>query len=186
MQLSSHLLSFVTFFLISIICAPVVAFAVPWPDHSHFSPTQGHTAITQPQQPQKLRSVFPQLTWLRDTAIERIFGLTRKTAKNGGNKPSSLSRPTNTQLPATLLAKYGGDVVLRFNLSTPQEEKALAEAADTLFLDVWEFTNNWADIRLRQDDVRRSLLLFTNSTNTIRFPLSLDFFLSPSKRLIPI
>ena len=44
-------------------------------------------------------------------------------------------------------------MVLRFNLSTPAEEKALAEAADTLFLDVWEFTNNWADIRLREDDV---------------------------------
>jgi len=44
-------------------------------------------------------------------------------------------------------------VVLRFNLSTAAEEKALAEAADTLFLDVWEFTNNWADIRLREDDV---------------------------------
>jgi extracellular matrix protein 14 len=45
-------------------------------------------------------------------------------------------------------------VVLRFNLSTPHEEHALAEAADTLFLDVWEFTSNWADIRLREDDVR--------------------------------
>lgn len=45
-------------------------------------------------------------------------------------------------------------MVLRFNLSTPHEEKELAEAADTLFLDVWEFTSNWADIRLRVDDVR--------------------------------
>jgi extracellular matrix protein 14 len=44
-------------------------------------------------------------------------------------------------------------VVLRFNLSTSYEEQALAEAADTLFLDVWEFTSNWADIRLREDDV---------------------------------
>lgn len=52
-----------------------------------------------------------------------------------------------------MLAKYGGDAVLRFNLSTSYEEQALAEAADTLFLDVWEFTNNWADIRLREDDV---------------------------------
>jgi extracellular matrix protein 14 len=63
------------------------------------------------------------------------------------------SRPTTSQLPSTLLAKYGGDVVLRFNLSTSYEEQALAEAADTLFLDVWEFTSNWADIRLREDDV---------------------------------
>lgn len=65
-----------------------------------------------------------------------------------------MSHSSNSQLPATLLAKYGGDVVLRFNLSTPHEEKELAEAADTLFLDVWEFTSNWADIRLRVDDVR--------------------------------
>jgi hypothetical protein len=57
-----------------------------------------------------------------------------------------------------LLAKYGGDVVLRFNLSTPYEEKGLAEAADTLFLDVWAFTNNWADIRLREEDVRLTCL----------------------------
>jgi extracellular matrix protein 14 len=184
MQFSSHLLSFVTVLFISFICAPVAAFAVQWPDNSHFSPTQRHTATTP--QPQKLRSVFPQLTWLRDTAIERIFGLPSKNVKNGGNKPSSLSRPTNTQLPATLLAKYGGDVVLRFNLSTAQEEKALAEAADTLFLDVWEFTNNWADIRLRQDDVGMSSSLSINSTNNIRFLHSLDFFPSPSKKHIPI
>jgi extracellular matrix protein 14 len=91
------------------------------------------------------------LIWLRDTAVQKVFGLPPKTAKTGLEKPGS--HPTSSQLPATLLAKYGGDVVLRFNLSTPAEEKALAEAADTLFLDVWEFTNNWADIRLREDDV---------------------------------
>lgn len=162
MQPSSHLLSFVTLLFISFICAPVAAFAVPWSNNHQFSPTQRHS--TTPEQAPKLRSVFPQLTWLRDTAIEKIFGLPRKTAKDGPDKPScSLSRPTSTQLPATLLAKYGGDVVLRFNLSTAQEEKALAEAADTLFLDVWEFTNNWADIRLRQDDVRLKRSNYGNS-----------------------
>lgn len=60
---------------------------------------------------------------------------------------------TVSELPNKLLAKYGGDVVLRFNLTTIEEEKALAEAANTLFLDVWAFTSNWADIRLREDDV---------------------------------
>lgn len=49
-------------------------------------------------------------------------------------------------------------MVLRFNMSTPYEEKELAEAADTLFLDVWAFTNNWADIRLREEDVRSTRL----------------------------
>jgi extracellular matrix protein 14 len=103
------------------------------------------------------------LTWLRDTAIEKVFGLPPKTAKTGTDKAISLDRPSSSRLPATLLAKYGGDVVLRFNISTLEEEAALSEAADTLFLDVWEFTNNWADIRLREDDVPSLLGLLPRS-----------------------
>lgn len=146
-------LSFLPFLFIFIsICTPIRA--IPWSDNSDFSTPQRR----QPSyhRSYKLRNVFPQLTWLRDTAIEKVFGVPPKTAKVGTDKPSSLSHPSSSQLPATLLAKYGGDVVLRFNLSTPTEEHALAEAADTLFLDVWEFTGNWADIRLREDDVRLS------------------------------
>ncbi|KAE8442126.1 putative metallocarboxypeptidase ecm14 [Mollisiaceae sp. DMI_Dod_QoI] len=172
MQLSSRFLPFVAILFIAIICAPVAAFAVPGHDSSQFSATQRHSATTQ--QPQKLRSVFPQLTWLRDTAIQKIFGLPPKTSKVGSDKPSSLSHPTNTQLPATLLAKYGGDIVLRFNLSTPQEEQALAEAADVLFLDVWEFTNNWADIRLRQEDVPSLLGLLPKSLQSAHSNLMPD------------
>lgn len=142
----SHILSFLPFFVVLFICAPLQAFAVP-SDSAQFAATQRH----QEQQPYNLRNVVPHLIWLRDTAVQKVFGLPPKTAKTGLEKPGS--HPTSSQLPATLLAKYGGDVVLRFNLSTPAEEKALAEAADTLFLDVWEFTNNWADIRLREDDV---------------------------------
>lgn len=56
-------------------------------------------------------------------------------------------------------------MVLRFNLSTPAEEKALAEVADTLYLDIWDFTNNWADIRLREDDVRSSTFLQITVSN---------------------
>ncbi|KAA8563794.1 hypothetical protein EYC84_011809 [Monilinia fructicola] len=110
----------------------------------------------------KYRSVLPKLTWLRDTAIEKIFRLAPKVAKKP-NVPGSTARPTNVQLPATLLARYGRDVVLRFNLSTAAEEQALADAADTLFLDVWEFTSNWADIHLREDDVPSLLGLLPDS-----------------------
>ena len=60
---------------------------------------------------------------------------------------------TDSSAPQTLLARYGDDVVLRFNISTPSEVKALAEATNTLFLDVWEFTTQWADIRLSKDMV---------------------------------
>ena len=155
MQLLRTTLSFLPVLFV-LLLAPLQAFAVPWSSTSTSDKVYGQFSSPQrrqpsEQQPHKLRNVFPQLTWLRDTAVERVFGIPPKAAKNGPDKPTS--RPSS-QLPATLLAKYGGDVVLRFNLSTPLEEKMLAEAADTLFLDVWEFTSNWADIRLREDDVR--------------------------------
>ncbi|ESZ97175.1 hypothetical protein SBOR_2431 [Sclerotinia borealis F-4128] len=146
-----------------VLCVPHVV-AVPWATHGNaqFSPATPRYASQEQHASIKYRSVIPQLTWLRDTAIEKIFRLPSKVTKKP-NVPGSISRTTNIQLPATLLAKYGSDVVLRFNLSTPAEEQALAEAADTLFVDVWEFTNNWADIRLREDDVPSLLGLLPKS-----------------------
>lgn len=44
-------------------------------------------------------------------------------------------------------------MVLRFNVSSVDEAKALAEAIDVLILDVWEFTTDWVDIRLSRDIV---------------------------------
>lgn len=136
--------------LLLVFAAPIAAFAVPWGagQNSHFAAK--HYADEHTTQ----KGVFPRLTWLRDTVIQKLFGLPPTSAKPAHESHGLATRPTSSQLPATLLAKYGGDVVLRFNLSTAAEETALAEAADTLFLDVWEFTNNWADLRLREDDVR--------------------------------
>ncbi|KAL5351293.1 putative metallocarboxypeptidase ecm14 [Pseudogymnoascus australis] len=152
---------------------PVPTIAVPW---TTTSPSTGAGANTQSLSNRDAKapyhrshSVFPQLTWLRDTAIEKIFGggsakaADAETAKENGQAAASSRRPLSAQLPATLLAKYGGDVVLRFNITTEEEEAALAEAADTLFLDVWEFTNNWADIRLAEDDVPSLLGLLPKS-----------------------
>lgn len=128
--------------LFSFLSLPVIAIpSAPFLNHHH---------QTSPRQ----RTVFPQLTWLRDTVIQTVFRLPKPSSSNGrSDKATVPNSPPSPQLPSTLLAKYGGDVVLRFNLSTPEEEAALSEAADTLFLDVWEFTSNWADIRLREDDV---------------------------------
>ncbi len=144
-------LSFLSTFFLALSFAPLLAFAVP---NDNPFPNAGYQ-VPAKHPSHRLRSVFPQLTWLRDTAIEKVFGVPPKSAKSQGDRSSSLSHPSSSQLPATLLAKYGGDVVLRFNISTSEEEAALSEAADTLFLDVWEFADNWADIRLREDDVRR-------------------------------
>lgn len=56
--------------------------------------------------------------------------------------------------PSTLLARYGGDVVLRFKLGTLEDAAALTEAVNVLFLDVWESNSDWVDIRLSKDVVR--------------------------------
>lgn len=69
------------------------------------------------------------------------------------------TKQSNSKLPSKVLAHYHRDVVLRFNLSTPYEEQMLANAADRLLLDVWEFTENWADIRLGEDVVRGNFIL---------------------------
>lgn len=51
------------------------------------------------------------------------------------------------------VARYGEDVVLRFTLASPEEAAALADAANVLILDVWEFNNDWVDIRVAKDVV---------------------------------
>lgn len=125
------------------------ACAHPWDGPAPLAHSQHHRHDAA-SNTYSLRNVFPQLTWLRDTVIEKAFGVSSEApAASDKHSSSAAAAP----LPGTLLAKYGGDVVLRFNITTAEEEAALAEAADTLFLDVWEFTHNWADIRLREDDV---------------------------------
>jgi hypothetical protein len=44
-------------------------------------------------------------------------------------------------------------MVLRFNITTAEEASALAEASSILFLDVWEFSDDWVDIRIAKDNV---------------------------------
>lgn len=149
-----HLRSTLLILVVALLCVPLHAFVVPWvtsTTNSAQSPSDDH------QTSYKLRDVIPQLTWLRDSVVERVFGL--PASKSTKSTPNSSPQQSSSQLPSKLLTKYGGDVVLRFNLTTIEEERALAEAANTLFLDVWEFTNNWADIRLREDDVRQSSTL---------------------------
>lgn len=159
MQQFHHILYFLS--VLFLISGPVQAFVLP--DSSE----HGSTPVSQQQSVQRAKyTIFPQLTWIRDTLIEKVIGPRLKSGKLVSSKPSSVSRPSSSELPANLLAKYGGDVVLRFNLSTPAEEKALAEVADTLYLDIWDFTNNWADIRLREDDIPSVLSLLPNSLKT--------------------
>ncbi|RFU80878.1 hypothetical protein TARUN_1325 [Trichoderma arundinaceum] len=94
--------------------------------------------------------VFPFLTKLRDSAIELIFG-------RHPSKAAHASTPSYSQ------SRYANELVLRFNVTTDDEEAALAEAAARLFLDVWAFTNEFVDIRLHTDEVAPLLGLLPRS-----------------------
>ncbi|GAB7333491.1 hypothetical protein MBLNU13_g05081t1 [Cladosporium sp. NU13] len=107
---------------------------------------------------------------LSERLIEKIWTQTPTHEK----KESRVKRPSKLEeqlLPAHTLARYGGDVLLRFNISTPEEAKSLAEASDTLLLDVWEFTDGWVDIRLAQELVPSLLGLLPQSLQRSHVPL---------------
>lgn len=53
------------------------------------------------------------------------------------------------------LALYDNQVVLRFSVTTLEESQSLTEAADILFLDVWNTGSDGVDIRLATDVVRQ-------------------------------
>ena len=94
------------------------------------------------------------LTKIRDGVIHTIWGIQSGRSSKHCNANSISSRPLP---PPSVLARYDGDVVLRFSINTAQEVKDLAEAINVLFLDVWEFTSEWVDIRLAKDVVGYSL-----------------------------
>lgn len=97
---------------------------------------------------------------LRDAFVRSAFGLPktsdstrrRDLLRAAERKPTSRAGP-----PPNLLARYGGDLVLRFKINGADEAKALAEASNILFLDVWEFREDWVDIRIARDVVRAFL-----------------------------
>lgn len=76
----------------------------------------------------------PFLTRLRDYVVELIFG---KPA------PALPARPPRRNI----WAAYEDDIVVRFNLTEPHEESAIADAVDRLYKDVWAYGSGYVDIR---------------------------------------
>lgn len=76
---------------------------------------------------------------------------------------------TPHQAPAK--ARYADQLVLRFNVSSTEDLAAISEASDTLFLDIWDTSDTWLDVRLRYDDVSSLLGLLPSSLRTSHTPL---------------
>ena len=109
-----------------------------------------------PQLPFQIPHQLPQddnaSTWLsrvRDVIIQTIW----RIPSDHGTSNINCKGSKKTGPPSTLVARYGGDLVLRFEITSIEEATALAEAINVLFLDVWEFTTDWVDIRLSKDVV---------------------------------
>ncbi|KAI4192096.1 MAG: hypothetical protein LQ348_003268 [Seirophora lacunosa] len=121
------------------------------------------------QQPIPTRSIFSRL---RDGLIRSIWSIpcNEHTKLSGAKATASGSSAP----PSTLLARYGGDVVLRFDIASPEEAVALTEAVNVLFLDVWEFNPEWVDIRLAKDVVPSLLGLLPPSLQHAHTPLMHD------------
>lgn len=96
--------------------------------------------------------LFPFLTKLRDGAVEFFFG----------PPPRKLESPA-FGVPGAFVREYADQVVLRFNLTTLDEEEALADSASRLLLDIWAFTEDYADVRVHKDAVASLLSLLPDS-----------------------
>ncbi|KAF2001640.1 hypothetical protein P154DRAFT_545023 [Amniculicola lignicola CBS 123094] len=152
-----------TFAVLSLLLlGPSLAVAAPHEDTRYLRSTSHHHA------PRPWRR-------LTDAIIRRIWGVPEIQKGLGGTGRASAA--TDGDSAGKLLAQYaqyaqyGEDMVMRFNISTAEEASALAEASSILFLDVWEFNEDWVDIRLAKDVVPSLLGLLPASLQKSHVPL---------------
>lgn len=105
---------------------------------------------------------------LRDAIIERIWAIPSRSS------PKSSCTTSHIRAPENFRARYGGDVVLRFQVHTEHEAKALSEAAGILYLDVWDATEDWIDIRIAKDVLPSFIGLLPPSLQDSYTPLMHD------------
>jgi len=130
-----------------------------------------------PAAPSYLPQPKQQAPWRRftNTIVSKIFGLSQEPSLSN-SKSTDTSSSHGRSSPSS--ARYGRDVVLRFNVSTPAEARAIAEASEDLYLDVWEFNEDWVDVRLAKDVVPSLLGLLPPSLQKAHAPLMPHFGLA--------
>jgi extracellular matrix protein 14 len=94
--------------------------------------------------------------WARD-----VFYRSDRNKRFQSNKPA----------PNHRLSQYLHDIVLRFNVTGDDEAKALADAINTLYLDLWSATKEHVDIRIAQGTVPLLLDLLPESIRSSHAPL---------------
>lgn len=102
---------------------------------------------------------------LHDAIVETIWTTPRR--------PSSRSQPDRA-LPSNLRAQYGRHVVLRFTISSQEELQAISEAAESIFLDIWEATDQWVDLLVAKDMLPSLLGMLPPSLRHAHAPLIQD------------
>lgn len=120
----------------------------------------------QQQQPLTTQSRSP---WrkLSDKLIAKIWDLSDSTiAKPGGVPGVSWTEP-----PLAKTSLNGEDVVLRFNISTAEEASTFAEVAHHMFLDIWDHTESWVDVRMAKEVVPHVLKQLPEEMQHAHVPL---------------
>ncbi|KAF2277928.1 uncharacterized protein EI97DRAFT_432021 [Westerdykella ornata] len=121
----------------------------------------------------------PPSSWRRlSTAIiEKICGR-GEAQKILGTHSHGIASSNGGAAEGKLFARYGHDMVMRFKITSAEEASALAEAVEVLFLDVWEFNDDWVDIRIAQDVVPSLMGLLPDSLQKSHVPLMRDLDLA--------
>ncbi|OAA56983.1 Peptidase M14, carboxypeptidase A [Niveomyces insectorum RCEF 264] len=120
-------------------------------------------------------SPFPLIKRLRDSAVELVFGRHPSSSSSSRDRDAARRHPAQWH-NAAHSPRYAKQTVIRFTVMTADEEAALAEAAERLFLDVWSFNNHTGtvDIRLDKEDVPSLLSLLPITLHRSFTPLVSD------------
>jgi extracellular matrix protein 14 len=110
--------------------------------------------------------------------LRRLQNAIFETIWTPPRRPSSRTQPEKP-LPSNLRAKYGEFVVLRFTLSSQKELQAIelqdiSKATERIFLDLWETTDQWVDLRVAKDMLHKLLEMLPPSLQHAHVPLMQD------------